>query len=128
MVLGLTQLRNLVSGLAQGGGFGIGYGFGVRLGYDAYGGLKDLITKGSQGARYSTSPFTSHLGSGILSALGLGDAQDIASATNRSAPQPTTLGLNTVEKQEGIYSKQARRASEGYMDFASSDASFMNYF
>ena len=108
MVLGLSQLTGLLGGLAQGGGFGMGYGFGVRLGYDAYGGLKDLITKGSTGARYSANPFVSHLGSGILSALGLGDAQDVAYATNRSSPisETQSMGLTTPEKQEGLYAKR----------------------
>lgn len=97
MVLGLSQLTGLLGGLAQGGGFGIGYGFGVRLGYDAYGGLKDLITKGSTGARYSVNPFVSHLGSGILSALGLGSAEDVAYATNGDAPKEdnTDIGLTS---------------------------------
>lgn len=72
MVLGLMA----INGLLQGGGFGVGYGFGVRLGYDAYGALKDSLFKekvvqGAQTARYSTNPFMSHMGSGILSALKL---------------------------------------------------------
>lgn len=71
MVLGLAGLGKGLMGLLQGGGFGIGYGFGVRLGYDTYGGIKDLITGKAQQARYSKDNFTSHLGSGILSALGL---------------------------------------------------------
>lgn len=67
MVLGLLGLQ----GLLQGGGFGIGYGFGVRLGYDSYGALKDMLVPQAQQARYSPNPFMSHLGSGILTALKL---------------------------------------------------------
>lgn len=69
MVLGLTAL----TGILQGGGFGMGYGFGVRLGYDSYGWLKDLLTGKATEARYSNNTFMPHLGSGILSALGLGN-------------------------------------------------------
>ncbi|NIR86940.1 hypothetical protein GWO13_04925 [Candidatus Bathyarchaeota archaeon] len=66
-----------LTGLLQGGGFGIGYGFGVRLGYDMYGGIKKALGLDSpekaknkmQTFRYSQHPFFSHLGSGSMMAL-----------------------------------------------------------
>lgn len=71
MSLGLLGL----SGLLQGGGFGVGYGFGVRLGYDSYGALKNGLfgrtVQSAQTARYSSNPFMSNMGSGILAALKL---------------------------------------------------------
>lgn len=126
--LGLNAMQG-ISGIFQGGGFGMGYGFGVRLGYDAYGALKNFLTGKSKSLRYSTNPTLSHLGSGLLSALGLTDADTLAGATNgftnaNNNPQ----GLNTLEKQEGVYAKTARRQGEGYMDFYSDNATFMNNF
>lgn len=73
MVLGLTA----ITGILQGGGFGLGYGFGVRAGYDAYGWMKKTLIEKATTARYSSNPFMSHLGSGILSALGLKDPAEL---------------------------------------------------
>lgn len=59
----------------QGGGFGFGYGFGVRLGYDTYGAIKDMLlpkaTQAAQAGRYSTDPAVNHASSGFLSTLNL---------------------------------------------------------
>lgn len=67
------------SSAINGGGFGFGYGFGVRLGYDTYGAIKDmLLPKAKQAAiqaRYSPDGGTSHAGSGFLSALSLNSNQ-----------------------------------------------------
>lgn len=63
------------SSAINGGGFGFGYGFGVRLGYDTYGAIKDMLLpkakQAAQVARYSPDAGTSHLGSGFLSALSI---------------------------------------------------------
>jgi hypothetical protein len=60
--------NNLISkgiqGLAQGGGFGLGYGFMVRAGYDLYGAVKDKLMGMLGMARYTPDPFTSMAGTG----------------------------------------------------------------
>lgn len=74
---GGSAITKGLTGLLQGGGFGLGYGFGVRMGYDAYGGLKKALgldtvegtKKKMATARYNTHPFVSHLGSGALMGL-----------------------------------------------------------
>jgi hypothetical protein len=104
MVLGLSSILTGLQGLFQGGGFGIGYGFGVRLGYDAYGGLKDWLTGKASNLRYSTNPFMSHLGSGVLSALGLSDAGDMAQMTNNQKnATASSLGLQDPEDIQAHY-------------------------
>lgn len=108
MVLGslITKLVPGLQGLLQGGGFGLGYGFGVRLGYDAYGGLKDLITKGAASARLSPSTgFTSHLGSGILTALGL----TMPEASAQTTPEVGSLDAAIHEQEMAKYQALAEK-------------------
>lgn len=112
MVLGLLSLGKGLTGLLQGGGFGIGYGFGVRLGYDTYGGLKDLIMGKAQKARYAKDNFTSHLGSGIMSALNLKipEAQAASSSPySQDAIRQRQIDAANAERLQAIKEKFPER-------------------
>jgi hypothetical protein len=92
-LLGKLGLGGL-NGLAQGGGFGLGYGFMVRAGYDLYGAIKDQLVGGLQTARYMPSTATSMMGTGGLMGLKHNPA-------NRS-PDTTTLNNMTQQQKESI--------------------------
>lgn len=57
------------TGLAQGGGFGLGYGFMVRAGYDLYGQMRDSVLKTLMGQRYNPLPAPSMAATGGLMGL-----------------------------------------------------------
>lgn len=66
LLTGVGGKGGALSGLAQGGGFGLGYGFMVRAGYDLYGAIKDKVIGSLMGARYVPAPATSMMGTGGL--------------------------------------------------------------
>jgi hypothetical protein len=77
-ILGRLGLGGL-TGLAQGGGFGLGYGFMVRAGYDLYGQMRDKVMETLGIQRYTPDTATSMAGTGGLMGL---------SRTDSSQPQP----------------------------------------
>lgn len=112
-------------GLLQGGGFGIGYGFGVRLGYDAYGHIKDLFTGKAGQARYSPDPFTSHLGSGILSALQLKTPEAHASTDNsQDAILQRQIAQHEEERLDQLKLKYPERYQSEQKSFLGLEAIF----
>lgn len=69
LLTGVGGKGGALSGLAQGGGFGLGYGFMVRAGYDLYGAVKDQVIGALTGQRYTPNPASSMMGTGGLMGL-----------------------------------------------------------
>ena len=84
-----------LGGLAQGGGFGLGYGFMVRAGYDLYGAIKDQVVGSLMGARYVPDSSTSMLGTGGL--MGLKH-----NPKHRDSVDTTTLNSMTAQQKDRL--------------------------
>lgn len=91
-ILGKLGLSG-ISGLAQGGGFGLGYGFMVRMGYDLYGALKDKAISSLTGLRYTPDTSTSMAGTGGLMGLkhNPGNRVDNTTLNNMTSQQRDSL-------------------------------------
>ena len=93
-LLGKLGLGGL-NGLAQCGGFGLGYGFMVRAGYDLYGAIKDQLVGGLTTARYTPSTATSMMGTGGLMGLKHNpkhrDSVDTSTLNNMTQSQKDSL-------------------------------------
>lgn len=106
----LSMLTRLVpgglSGLAQGGGFGLGYGFMVRAGYDLYGALRDRLTSNLTALRYTPDSGHSMIGTGGL--MGLARTNNnavnmpfpVANASPGGSPSP--MGQSKIDRMQGI--------------------------
>ena len=96
-LLGNGLVNKGVQGLAQGGGFGLGYGFMVRAGYDLYGAIKDRLIGSLQQTRYS--PDTA------LSMAGTGGLMGLKHNPENREPDTSTLNRMTSQQQDSLARK-----------------------
>lgn len=116
-ILGKLGLSG-VSGLAQGGGFGLGYGFMVRAGYDLYGQMRDKVLGALTGQRYTPGTATSMAGTGGIMGLSRTDpGTDTHTLNTMTQSQQERLWKMSGGKRKGgvplVYAqKQAQKSSQ----------------